>query len=78
MIQRYSINVTPYNIEGWQLGEVKRVLHDYVDVELKPDNIGDYVLWDDVAPLLTELKGLRRHVEYIDEALNSGDGSYRP
>jgi len=39
---------------------------------------GPYVLWDDVKPILEELESLRRYRENIAQALNEGDGVYRP
>lgn len=39
---------------------------------------GPYVMWDDVEPLLKELDRLRGFAESVNQALNEGDGTYRP
>lgn len=43
-----------------------------------PDDTGSWVRWEDIRPLLDELKNLRGLANSIDEALNTGDGVYRP
>jgi hypothetical protein len=45
---------------------------------MQPSDDGDWVQWEDVEPLLQELRRLRSFVENVDQALNTGDGSYRP
>lgn len=39
---------------------------------------GVWVQWEDVQPLLEELQNLRAFANTVNDALNSGDGSYRP
>lgn len=39
---------------------------------------GNYVKWQDVEPLLKELANLRGFANSVDQALNEGDGVYRP
>ena len=53
-------------------------VHDPFDDILYPEDTGRVCKWEDVAPLLEELRRLRQFVDNVNEALNSGDGSYRP
>jgi len=48
---------------------------DAVGAAMRESPEGKYVLFKDVA---TELESLRAFKRSVDEALNSGDGSYRP
>lgn len=60
--------------------DVARYVLDRPDIwgdAMVADDDGLYVLWDDVEPLLKELRSLRRYRENIDQALNEGDGVYR-
>lgn len=60
---------------------IQRYNLDHIDTwddMMIPAEDGVWVEWEDVQPLLEELRNLRGFANNVNEALNSGDGSYRP
>lgn len=58
------------NLQRYEFSQEARYIHEHPT--------GTYVKWAHVEPLLKELEGLRRELEHVHAALNSGDGTYRP
>lgn len=78
MIHRYRIEAKAHSIDGWRKKEVEWLIANHADIGIALDPMGELVRWEEIKPLLDELKSLRALKRSIDESLNSGEGVYRP
>lgn len=71
--QRYRISAQPRDVDGWKEKEVEYILANYVEIDMVPDPLGDWVLAEDVViPEHLEIK----HMPFDDwePAIRHADG----